>query len=65
MPVPNRSRSDVAFVSAAAATLTELWSEDYLNLNDNITIPLVSCVAMTWAFRQLAIGGCDHTPMGT
>eukprot|EP00039_Didymoeca_costata_P025313 m.12940 g.12940 ORF g.12940 m.12940 type:complete len:276 (+) comp4756_c0_seq1:190-1017(+) len=45
----------VAFVSALVATLTELWSEDHLfGLNDNVSIPVFSCLAMTWAFQRVA-----------
>jgi len=44
----------VAFVSAAAATLTELWSEDHLELNDNVTIPIVTSFAISWAFARIA-----------
>lgn len=45
----------VAFVSAAVATLTELWSEDHLNLNDNLTIPLFSSVALAWAMARVEV----------
>lgn len=46
----------IAVVSALVATLTELWSEDHLfGLNDNITIPLFSSLALTWALQRTAI----------
>jgi len=42
-------------VGAIVATLTELWSEDYLfGLNDNLTIPVFSALALTWAFQRTA-----------
>lgn len=38
---------------AAQATITELYSEDLLwGLNDNVTIPFFSCIALTWAFDR-------------
>ena len=49
-------REYAAFVSAAAATLTELWSEDYFfGLNDNLTIPVFSAMALTWALDRTAM----------
>lgn len=44
----------VAFVTAAAATLCELWSEDLLGINDNLTIPFVSSVTMAWSLHRIA-----------
>ena len=44
-----------ALVSAIVATLTELWSEDYIfGLNDNLTIPVFSALALTWSFQRTA-----------
>lgn len=45
----------IAFTSALVATITELWSEDLLNLNDNVTIPLFSCVGMAWAIARVDV----------
>jgi hypothetical protein len=49
----------VAFVAAAVATLTELWSEDHLGLNDNLTIPLFSSVALAWAMARVEVCAMD------
>lgn len=43
------------FFGALAATLTELYEPLYLN--DNLTIPLISSLALTWGFHRIA----DHS----
>ena len=49
----------VALVSAIVATLTELWSEDYFfELNDNLTIPTFTALALTWALQR--VGTCGE-----
>ena len=40
------------FIGAATATLTEL--NEPFGINDNLSIPLASSVAMTWAFARMA-----------
>jgi len=48
----------VALVSALVATLTELWSEDYFfSLNDNMTIPAFTALALTWSLQRVSSCG--------
>ena len=48
----------VALISALVATLTELWSEDYFfSLNDNMTIPAFTALALTWSLQRVASCG--------
>jgi dolichol kinase len=50
----------VALVSAIVATLTELWSEDYFfELNDNLTIPTFTALALSWSLGRVATCGGD------
>ena len=45
-------REYAVFIGAAVATLTEL--NEPFGINDNLSIPLASSVAMTWAFARIA-----------
>jgi len=51
---PIRLREYPIFFGALAATLTELYEP--FKLNDNLTIPVFSSLAMQWAFQR--IGAC-------
>jgi len=44
-------REYAVFFGALAATLTELYEP--LLVNDNLTIPLFSSLAMQWAFHRI------------
>lgn len=48
---PVRLREYPIFFGALAATLTELYEP--FQLNDNLTIPVFSSIAMQWAFRRI------------
>jgi len=50
---PVRLREYPIFFGALAATLTELYEP--FNLNDNLTIPVVSSIAMQWAFQRIQL----------
>ena len=36
-------------MGAMVATLTELYTDDFLGLDDNVTIPLFASATMSWA----------------
>ena len=46
-----RLREYPVFFGALVATLTELYEP--LRLNDNLTIPLISSIAMQWGFSRI------------
>ena len=48
-----RLREYPVFFGALVATLTELYEP--LRLNDNLSIPVLSSVAMQLAFRRIAV----------
>merc|ERR1712228_250099 len=52
---PVHLREYPVFFGALAATLTELYEP--LRLNDNLTIPVFSSLAMQWAFARIQT--CD------
>ncbi len=47
----------VAFVGAITATLVELYEP--FSLNDNLTIPPLSCAAMVWALNRVESSACN------
>ena len=54
--------ADAVFAGSLVATLTELWTDDYLGLDDNLTIPLFSAVALSGGLRRtaaIAQANCD------
>eukprot|EP01047_Picozoa_sp_COSAG01_P016044 COSAG01_NODE_812_length_13409_cov_20.449812_8_plen_70_part_00 len=56
--------ADAVLAGALVATLTELWTEDYLGLDDNVTIPLFTAVAISGGLRRTeALSPC--TDFGT
>ena len=50
---PIRLREYPVFFGALTATLTELYEP--FNLNDNLTIPVFSSLAMQWAFHRIQL----------
>ena len=50
---PIRLREYPVFFGALAATLTELYEP--FNLNDNLTSPVFSSLAMQWAFHRIQL----------
>ncbi len=47
-----RLREYAVFVGALAATLAELYEP--LGLNDNMTIPVVTALALEWGFARVS-----------
>ena len=44
-------------VGALVATIVELYTDDVLQLDDNVTIPLFSAVALRWGLERTAALG--------
>ena len=42
-------------VGALAATVAELHTEDWLGLDDNVSIPLSAALALAWGFRRVRL----------
>jgi len=44
-------------VGSMVATITELYTDDFLGLDDNITIPLFTSTALAWGLRRTSMCG--------
>ena len=54
-PTTRSKPSDFVLILRICRTFSTARSEDHLNLNDNLTIPLFSSVALAWAMARVEV----------